>query len=507
MFNFGEIGHLSEPKIEFNFGQKLENPKDGLFLFGPPNASQLSNINIGLIGTKSTLLSADHWLERIRSYIPSPSRSAHHLPFPGFTEAFQSRFLVPSNARIEVNELELSKAIRQSLRHRAVRDAVTIFEEQIAKYISEEDENVALWLVVIPDEIFQYGRSKSVVPKSERTRSKFDLSKKTATKYLTSEPSLFEEDNKRAEVFLFEPNFHHQLKACMLKYKAVVQIVRDSTLEFADESHSENSGRRKQDDASIAWNLTTTLYYKSGRLPWSLTGIPAGVCYIGLVFKKDDSANDNTNACCGAQMFLDSGDSLVFKGAGNEVISSGRMDFHLTRKGASDLISRVVSHYQEKTGAPPTKIYVHGKTYFAREEWEGFLDAVNDKSSLVGIRIRSVSELKLYAQGKLPILRGTYLQETDKRAFLWTRGYIPRLQTYPGREVPNPLSVEIVRGEADLTDVLRDILALTKVNYNACIYADGLPVTLRFADLVGEILTAAPSDISDGAPLPFKHYI
>lgn len=37
-----------------------------------------------------------------------------------------------------------------------------------------------------------------------------------------------------------------------------------------------------------------------------------------------------------------------------------------------------------------------------------------------------------------------------------------------------------------------DVLNLTKLNFNACIYGDGLPVTLRFADAVGEILTAGP---------------
>ena len=56
-----------------------------------------------------------------------------------------------------------------------------------------------------------------------------------------------------------------------------------------------------------------------------------------------------------------------------------------------------------------------------------------------------------------------------------------------------------------LDSVLTDILGLTKVNFNACLFADGLPVTLRFADAVGEILTAAPS--ADGTPLPFRHYI
>lgn len=86
---------------------------------------------------------------------------------------------------------------------------------------------------------------------------------------------------------------------------------------------------------------------------------------------------------------------------------------------------------------------------------------------------------------------------SERSAHLWTRGWTPRIQTYPGREVP--------KGEADINIVLKDILALTKLNYNTCIFGDGMPITLKFADAVGEILTAGP--IKDVPPLPFGHYI
>jgi hypothetical protein len=46
---------------------------------------------------------------------------------------------------------------------------------------------------------------------------------------------------------------------------------------------------------------------------------------------------------------------------------------------------------------------------------------------------------------------------------------------------------------------------MTKLNYNTSIYADGQPVTLKFADALGEILTSGP--LIDYPPLPFKHYI
>jgi hypothetical protein len=74
-------------------------------------------------------------------------------------------------------------------------------------------------------------------------------------------------------------------------------------------------------------------------------------------------------------------------------------------------------------------------------------------------------------------------------------------------EVPNPLYLEITKGKSEIKQVLQDILALTKLNYNACIYADGKPVTLRFADNIGDILTAAPLQRNEVPPLSFKYYI
>ena len=59
-------------------------------------------------------------------------------------------------------------------------------------------------------------------------------------------------------------------------------------------------------------------------------------------------------------------------------------------------------------------------------------------------------------------------------------GFVPRLQTYAGKEVPNPLSTEVTHGRASISWVLQDALALTKLNYDACIFADGKPVTLKF---------------------------
>jgi hypothetical protein len=106
----------------------------------------------------------------------------------------------------------------------------------------------------------------------------------------------------------------------------------------------------------------------------------------------------------------------------------------------------------------------------------------------------------------MPVLRGTAVTMSKREGYLWTTGYTPRLRTYPGFETPKPLLVEITRGEDDLVKVMGDVLGLTKINYNDCDFATGQPVTLKFADRVGEILTASPRGM-EAPPMPFRFYI
>ncbi len=339
----------------------------------------------------------------------------------------------------------------------------------------------------------------------ERIIGESNINIKQARK-LQREPTLFDDWNKEAEIYKFERHFHNQLKARMLHDKAVIQVVRETTLTPEDFINNGVSSRQVQDEATVAWNLTTTTFFKASGRPWKLATVRSRVCYIGIVFKQDMTSLESANACCGAQMFLDSGDGLVFKGAVGPWYRKETKEYHVSREKAADLIDIVVESYKRSHGKYPNELFIHGRTRFNDEEWEGFCSAVPEETNLVGIRIVGDSKMKLYTSRNEPVLRGTALLQSKRRGMLWTRGYIPRLETYPGWEVPNPLSIEVNRGNADLRRVMEDIMGLTKINFNACIYGDGFPVTLRFADQVGEILTAAPL-ADDLPPLPFKHYI
>jgi argonaute-like protein implicated in RNA metabolism and viral defense len=102
-------------------------------------------------------------------------------------------------------------------------------------------------------------------------------------------------------------------------------------------------------------------------------------------------------------------------------------------------------------------------------------------------------------------LRGTALLLSESDAYLWTSGYAPRLDTYLGPETPNPLLVKRQRGSCELRTGLEDVMSLTKINFNSCLHNDRLPVTIRFADAVGDVILAAPQ--TSEPKLAFKYYI
>jgi hypothetical protein len=316
---------------------------------------------------------------------------------------------------------------------------------------------------------------------------------------------MFADLNNDAQPYRFQPDFHNQLKAVLLESETPTQVVQESTLAPNDFLNVWGKPKRRVGAASeIAWNLSTTAYYKTGARPWKVADVRAGVCYLGVVFKRDETGTDGRWSSCGAQMFLDSGDGLVFRGTGGPWFSEATNSYHLDEGAAHTLVERAVTTYRSRVGAPPRELFIHGKARFDDAEWRGFLSAVPHGTQLVGVRIRSAEDLRIYRPGRKALLRGLAYVRDERTAYLWANGFIPRLWTYPGREVPKPLLVDVCRGRADIVTVLKDVLALTKLNYNACIYGDGEPVTLKFADAVGEILTAGPVS---GAPLPFRLYI
>ena len=505
-----ELIYIQEPNILFAYGQKCTDARDGLALFGPLN--KIFGIKSGVVATKEGLIIFKNYLNRIQSPIYNANNITRPM-FPGFEAVFGCKWNTESIVYKEVTNEEIGKLLFNESTHKRTYDLVTLFINKIITANKNEDDNVDVWFVVVPDDIYKYCRPNSVLPK-DLVKTKSIITKSKA-KNFTYQPTLFEEINtelkeqeKEALTYNYDAQFHDQLKARLLQYTIPTQIVRESTLAWRDFKNKFGAPSRdfSKIEGHLAWTISTATFYKAGGKPWKLSDIRSGVCYLGLVYKQIEKSKNPKNACCAAQMFLDNGDGTVFKGEVGPWYNPERGEFHLKPKEAKALLTQALESYKEQNEEYPKEIFIHAKTRFNGQEWKAFQEVTPKETNLVGVTITKTKPLKLFkSEGNYPIMRGNAFVVNEKSAFLWTVGYVPKTESTLSMEVPNPIFIEINKGEADIEQVLKDILALTKLNYNACIYADGVPVTLRFADKIGEILTAS-TDIK-APPLAFKYYI
>lgn len=493
---------LPEPRLLFGLNQSLEDPRDGLTLFGPLDEGKIFGVRPAVIGTAGGIRRFWDWVAQIQRPIDDSKFS--RPPFPGFEAAFSVPFSQKPLFEVRLDQHQLLDACRIEDRHLRVHRVVRLYADRVRAAVKDEAQ-ADVWFVVVPEEVYASCRPESVVAKGVRTTVETALSR-GISKRLIATPGLFDELNQDAVPYKYQPHFHNQLKALLLEDRVSTQVIRESTIAPNDFLNSLGHPKRQVGFPSeIAWNLCTAAFYKSGARPWKLAEIRSDVCYLGIVFKQDESGPDGRWSSCGAQMFLDSGDGLVFKGTGGPWYSAATNSYHLSEQAAHNLVAVAIAEYESRVGRPPAELFIHGKARFDDHEWRGFRSGVPASATrLVGVRIRLAEDLRIYRPGRHAVLRTLAYVRDERTAFLWANGFIPRLQTYPGREVPKGLLIDVCRGSADIDTILKDVLALTKLNYNACIYGDGQPVTLSFADAVGEILTAGPVA---GAPTPFKLYI
>ncbi|TMI94626.1 MAG: hypothetical protein E6H08_08430 [Bacteroidetes bacterium] len=510
-----------EPELTFGFSQRAHDPRDGLTLFGPHESLDPFSVKAGVVGTQEGLLHYKSFVEKINKPIFSTkqiygvvkSDELARPSFPGFEAVFNIRWPKNPELALFLDQNYISRILlEEKNKKRRTNLLVDFYLERIVSSTQKDDSSVNIWFIVVPRSLYfkckpgSAGRdlssgTRAFVQQTKAGQSYFDF---------PGEENYIKELEKLIDT---SSDFHHLLKARLIQEKITVpvQIILDSTLQFKDKYRNQSLDENMK--AHLAWTQSTTLYYKLGKLPWKLSDIRDGVCYLGLVFKKVNQVKNAGSVCSAAQMFLKDGDGSVFRGNVGAWQSKNEKEFHLDEKSSNELLAMALDDYFEKWNKFPIELFIHGRAKFSDDEWKGFEKALNErnaKTKLIGVVIKDTAQLKLFRdalgeKSNYGVIRGMAVKINEREAYLVTRGFIPRLNTAPSLEIPNSLHIQITRGEKDIETVIKDVLALTKLNYNACLYSDGLPVTLRFSDTIGNILTATDNLKTDQRQ--FKYYI
>ena len=508
-----DIDVFPEPLLEFRHGQSLQDPHDGLSLFGPfdtDNPTHPKNISYGVIGTSLGL----KLFQDFSSTLSGPIYPADNMnpklwpPFPGFEAIFHAYWPDKSSWHYEIDRTSLLNSSKHKDPHKRTYDVVKLYLDGFS-ILKKVDESIDFIICVIPDEVWKNCRPKSSVTDGwgHRPTNK-ELKQRMAGQRNLSMwiDDLQGDDDWTSEQYDLSVDFRRQIKARTMEFGIPIQLIRESTIVPSDTEIQEIPKRGLTPISDIAWNLATAFYYKSGAKPWKLSNARDGVCYIGIAFKRINNLEDKRTACCAAQMFLDSGDGIVFLGDEGPWYSPDSRQCHLNRKSAKNLLSGILETYNQLHGKSLNEIFLHSRSEIDEAEYLGYQSACPDGVKLTAINVRLERDgVRLFREGSKPIMRGTFWKWDDSMGYLWGSGYSPKFGTYTGLEIPAPMRIRIQHGEGDIKQVAKDIFSLTKLNYNACKLGDSEPVTIKFSNAVGEILVSNPK-VKEIKP-QFKFYI
>ena len=455
---------LPEPELVFAEGNRHIDPKTGLTLWGPASLGterHREKVRVGFVGLASAI---DNVRFMIAEAAEGIEGGATHHPFPGFADSIRTEISCSDDRLSQILTINDHRDLTETKNGRQrFQDTLAVLDHKI-KLLAERDDPPDLVFVVFDPAL--YNRTK-------------------VTDY-REHGSAYHRDMRRA------------LKAAVMKHRIPIQLVQETT------TRRTPTVRRQLDHPTeVAWNLATGVYFKTGGLPWGPTGLPPDTCFVGVSFTRP-LGSDSTLHTSVVQAFDEHGEGLVLRGPDFkwDPRQEGRSP-HFPAETAKTLLDMVLNRYRAERGNLPRRVVVHKSSKFEPAEREGCHEALRGVELHDLVALTQTSDWRLLRAGRYPPLRGTVLT-AGSHSMLYTTGWISNLG-YDHGHVPSPVRIADHVGDTPSRQLLSEILTLTKMNWNSSAFSETLPITLRFARDVGDILRELPEE---SEPRPeYRYYM
>ena len=482
-FNF-----IEEPKLEFGTDTHI-CPRAGITDYGVYDTrfeDRREKLFVGAVGTNETLEKLGQWLEKCSEFIPGKPDAAQPNLFPAFcgfnkNTGFKSEFIYNTSIARPLKNSAIEKILSMTNRNRMVKSVVELYYKQI-RFLAQ-NRTVDVIVCIIPNDLYDLISTEKKI----RLEETLEDEKFVEDEFL--DEAQIEELKDEEE---FEANFRRALKAKSMHLAIPLQLVREISFEPVV--------KEQQDEATKAWNFSTALYYKANRqtVPWKLiTDVnKSSACFVGISFYR--SRDRKTYHTSLAQVFDELGNGVILRGTPVEIDKRDRRPF-LSEDQAYELLKKALEEYVDAMNTVPGRLVLHKSSNFKEEELRGFRRATEE------MRVQSVdfitildSDFRLFRKGIYPPYRGSHIEIDKKTHLLYTRGSVKYYRTQTSLYIPQPLEIRIIQSDESATTICREILSLTKMNWNNTQFDGKYPITLACSRKVGEVMKYLTE--KDGAP-------
>lgn len=472
---------LHEPELEFGTGRHIDI-RFGLMNYGPLDFQSTlapKSIRLGIVGTPETIEGTAAWLESCRSGISAkPSKRPNLFPrFPGFggESNLQAQFVVDSRLQRPIAQSRFDRLCKHRMSNQTIRELAALFVDELRDLAESSTPDV--YICAFPFSLVEFLNGER-----DQVASDDDYDGGPETEHSISTYIL-----------------HDYLKATAMQVRKPIQVIRPGTYDRLKRPPRSKPGvglRELQDEATRAWNLYTALYYKAGGVPWRLVRNPTelATCFIGVSFYT--SLDQRSMQTSMAQVFNERGEGVILRGAMAKRSETDKQ-IHLSAEDSFGLLSAALDAYRREHRNSPARVVIHKSSQHNGDEIDGFIQALRafsiepEQADLISV---TRSFTRLYRRGRYPPLRGTLLHTGGETSILYTKGSVDFFTAYPGLYIPLPLAFRCDRAAQTPSFIAREILALTKMNWNNTQFDGGQPITLRAARQVGNILKYVATD-------------
>ena len=175
------------------------------------------------------------------------------------------------------------------------------------------------------------------------------------------------------------------------------------------------------------------------RTPWVLDNLSEDTAFVGLGFSIDSTATPHQHVILGcSHIYSARGEGLQYRLSKVEnPIMRGRNPF-MSKDDARRVGETIRELFYEARTKLPSRVVLHKRTPFRREEREGLLDGLGNIEQIDMLEIQTDNALRYVAsqtkpngtidEDNYPVRRGTAVQLEDYTALLWVHGATTAVQ-------------------------------------------------------------------------------
>ena len=289
------------------------------------------------------------------------------------------------------------------------------------------------------------------------------------------------EDNEKYDL-------HDFVKAYAAQRNIATQFIREKTIE-------------SDMYCQIMWAVSLAIYVKSGRVPWTISGLQADTAFAGIGYSVNDCAGGESVGC--SHIYSSNGQGMKYKLSKiDEFTFDRKKNPFLSENEAFRLGLNIKELFYKSFTELPKRVVVHKRTPFKKEEVKGLTESLIS-AGIKDIELLEISyadDIRCFEYSKytteidgFPVRRGLCFPLNADTMYLFTHGIAPSVRNpnykyiQGGKSIPLPLKIVKYYGNGTMTQIATEILGLSKMNWNSFGLYSKLPCTIESSNEIARI--------------------